>query len=45
MAKGIQVVCKNTYKNKDSKLLKQAFNKKWIELINQYEKSKMNLTI
>jgi hypothetical protein len=37
-----QVVCTNIFKNSDSKTVKAVFTQKWIELINQFEKSKGN---
>lgn len=40
MAKETQVICTNIFKNKDAKDSKKEFTRKWIELINQREKSK-----
>lgn len=40
MANSVKVVCKNVFKNKDEAALKRAFNAKWVELINQFEKNK-----
>lgn len=40
MANGVKVVCENVFKNKDEAALKKAFNIKWVELINQFEKNK-----
>ncbi|MEG0408987.1 MAG: hypothetical protein RR623_08950 [Bacilli bacterium] len=36
-----KIICKNTFKNEDRKQRKEEFNKKWIELINLREKSKV----
>ena len=40
MANNTKVVCKNVFKNKDEAAFKKMFTLKWIELINQFEKSK-----
>lgn len=40
MANNTKVVCKNVFKNKDEVAFKKMFTQKWIELINQFEKSK-----
>lgn len=40
MAKN-KIVCKNIFKNTKKEKLKEEFNKKWIELINEYEKNKL----
>ena len=36
-----KIVCKNVFKNAEREKLKNEFNKKWIELINESEKSKL----
>ncbi|QSX05478.1 hypothetical protein JYG23_12445 [Sedimentibacter sp. zth1] len=43
MASRVQVKCKNVFKNKDDVLLKDDFNKKFVELINQIEKNKTGI--
>ncbi|MDD2972049.1 MAG: hypothetical protein PHE02_07975 [Lachnospiraceae bacterium] len=40
MAKETEVSCKNVFKNNDKVALTQAFNQKWLELINQFERAK-----
>lgn len=35
-----QVTCKSVFKNGENALLKSQFNRKWIEFINQIEKTK-----
>ena len=40
MANDAKVVCKNVFKNSDTAALQKMFTLKWIELINQFEKSK-----
>ena len=39
MAKN-KIICKNIFRNTDKQKLKEEFNKKWIELINECEKNK-----
>lgn len=39
MANETQVICKNVFKNDNPAAFKRDFNKKWLELINQREKS------
>lgn len=36
-----KITCKNVFKNAEREKLKNEFNKKWIELINEYEKNKL----
>lgn len=38
-----KIICKNIFKNIEEKSLKEAFNKKWIELINECEKNKFTI--
>ena len=40
MPKEAEISCKNVFKCEDKSALKKEFNQKWIELINQLEKSK-----
>lgn len=40
MQKEAEISCKNVFKCEDKSALKKEFNQKWIELINQLEKSK-----
>lgn len=40
MPKEAEISCKNVFKCEDKWALKKEFNQKWIELINQLEKSK-----
>ena len=40
MANNTKVICKNVFKNNDKAAFTKTFNLKWIELINQFEKSK-----
>lgn len=40
MPKEAEISCKNVFKCEDESALKKEFNQKWIELINQLEKSK-----
>lgn len=40
MLKG-KITCKNVFKNTERKKLKEQFNKRWIELINECEKNKL----
>jgi len=35
-----KIVCKNTFKNKDIQQRKAEFNKKWISIVNLYEKGR-----
>ena len=44
MANDVKVVCKNVFKNSDTAALQKVFTMKWIELINQFEKSKGHST-
>lgn len=44
MANDAKVVCKNVFKNTDTAALQKVFTLKWIELINQFEKSKGHST-
>ena len=39
MPKEAEISCKNVFKCEDKSALKKEFNQKWIELINQLEKS------
>ncbi len=36
-----KVICKNIFKNSKEQKLKEEFNKKWVELINECEKNKL----
>jgi len=40
MANKAEIVCKNVFKNRDKTIFCEVFTLKWIELINQIEKSK-----
>ena len=44
MANDAKVVCKNVFKNCDKVAFTTAFTLKWVELINQYEKSNRKAT-
>lgn len=44
MANDTKVICKNVFLNTDKAILKKVFTSKWVELINQYEKSKGKIT-
>ncbi len=44
MANETHVICKNVFKNSNKKDSKEEFTKRWIELINQREKSKGRTT-
>lgn len=36
-----KVICTNIFKNSKEQKLKEEFNKKWVELINECEKNKL----
>ena len=36
-----KITCKNIFKNNEREKLKEEFNKRWIELINECEKNKL----
>ena len=36
-----KITCKNIFKNTEREKLKEEFNKRWIELINECEKNKL----
>ena len=35
-----KIICTNIFKNSEEQKLKEEFNKKWVELINECEKNK-----
>ena len=37
---GAQVVCKSVFKSGESTAIRHQFTRRWIELINQFEKSR-----
>lgn len=37
---GKKIVCKNTFKNKNDQQRKEEFNKRWIRIVNLYEKGR-----
>lgn len=38
MANNVKLVCKNVFKTKEKKSFVKEYTKKWIELINEFEK-------
>ena len=40
MSNKSNIICKNTFKNKDIQKRKETFKKRWIDLINRLEKYK-----
>ncbi|MCD7809321.1 MAG: hypothetical protein LUH02_08255 [Erysipelotrichaceae bacterium] len=44
MPRTTKVNCKNVFKNNDKESIKAAYNLKWIELINLYEKVKCTIS-
>lgn len=38
----VEIICKNVFKNSDNKTIRTAFTQKFIELINQLEKTKVS---
>lgn len=40
MAGSVKIVCTNVFKTTDKALFKKEYTQKWIELINELEKSK-----
>lgn len=36
-----KIICTNIFKNSEEQKLKEEFNKKWAELINECEKNKL----
>ena len=45
MANNTIIVCTNVFKHEDSVELKKCFTDKWVELINQLEKTKNTTSI
>ena len=39
--RGQEIVCKNTYKNENAEQRREAFTRKWAELISRKEKTKL----
>jgi len=35
-----KIACKNTFKNKNEQKRKDEFNKRWIRIVNHYEKGR-----